>query len=57
MAFENDTYRISSKRYNLPNVEISDYNVMIDGKNFFGQPIKNDKIIDKNIRKIATGRG
>ena len=40
LAFENDTHRTSSKRYNLPNVEIKDYNVMIDGKNFFDQPIK-----------------
>ena len=30
---------------------------MIDGKNFFGQPIKNDKITYENIRKIATGQG
>ena len=27
---------------------------MIDGKNFFDQPIKNDKITYENIRKIAT---
>ena len=57
MAFENDTQRTSSKRYNLPNVEIKDYNVMTDGKNFFDQPIKNDKITYGNIRKIATGQG
>ena len=57
LEFENDTYRTSSKRYNLPNVEIKDYNVMIDGKNFFDQPIKNDKITYENIRKIATGQG
>ena len=30
---------------------------MIDGKNFFDQPIKNDKITYDNIRKIATGQG
>ena len=30
---------------------------MIDGKNFFDQPIKNDKITYNNIRKIATGQG
>ena len=34
LAFENDTYRTSSKKYNLPNVELNDYNVMIDGKTF-----------------------
>ena len=30
---------------------------MIDGKNFFHQPIKDDKITYDNIRKIATGQG
>ena len=30
---------------------------MIDGKNFFDQPVKNNKITNENIRKIATGRG
>ena len=48
--------RISSKRY-LPNVEIKGYNVMIDGKIFFDESIKNDKITYENIRKIATGQG
>ena len=30
---------------------------MIDGKNFFDQPIKNDKVTCENIRKIVTGQG
>ena len=30
---------------------------MIDRKNFFNQPIKNDKVMYENIRKTATGRG
>ena len=30
---------------------------MIDGKNFFDQPVKNNKITYENIRKIATGQG
>ena len=30
---------------------------MIDGKNLFDQPVKNDKVTYKNIRKIATGQG
>ena len=30
---------------------------MIDGKNFFDQPAKNDKITYENIRKITTGQG
>ena len=57
LAFENDVQRTSNKRYYLPNVEIKDYNVVIDGKNFFDQPVKNNKITYENIRKIATGQG
>ena len=30
---------------------------MIDGKNFFDQPVKNNKATYENIRKIATGKG
>ena len=32
--------RISNKRNYIPNVEIKDYIVIIDGKNFFDQPTK-----------------
>ena len=57
LAFENDAQRTSNKRYYIPNVEIKDYNVMIDGKNFFDQPVRNDKVTYENIRKIAIGQG
>ena len=44
LAFEDDAQRTSNKIYYIPNVEIKDYNVMIDGKYFFNQPIKNNKV-------------
>ena len=34
LAFEDDAQRTSNKGYYIPNVEIKQYNVMIDGKNF-----------------------
>ena len=37
-------------------MEIKDYNVVIDRRNFFDQPIKND-LKTYNIRKIETGQG
>ena len=37
------------------NCRIKDYNVMIAGRNFFDQPIKNDLNTYDNIRKIVTG--
>ena len=39
LSFENENDRTSHSTYYLPKVEIKDYNVMIDGKNFFDQPI------------------
>ena len=57
LAFENDNHRNSTIYYNLPTVEIKDYNIMINGENFFDQPIKNNKITYDNIRKIAIGQG
>ena len=30
---------------------------MINGENFFYQPIKNNKVTYENITKIATGQG
>ena len=57
LVFEKNAQRASNRRYYLPNVEIKDYNIMIDGKNSFHQPIKNNKITYENIRKIATGQG
>ena len=57
LALENDAQRTSSKRYYLLNVEIKDYNVMIDEKNFFDQIVKNNKVTYDNIRKSSTGQG
>ena len=57
LAFEINTQRTSHSDYYFPNVEIKNYNVMINGENFFDQPIKNNKVTYENIRKIATGQG
>ena len=35
LAFENDEQRKSHSDYYLPNVEIKDYNIVINGENFF----------------------
>ena len=56
LAFENNDNRTTHNIYYLPNVEIKDYNIMINSENFFDQPIKNNKVTYDNIRKIATGQ-
>ena len=37
-------------------MEIKDYNVMVDGRNFFDQPIKNDLKTYDSIQKISTNQ-
>ena len=56
LSFENENDRSSHSNYYPPKVEIKDYNVMIDGKNFFDQPINSELKTYKNIIKIATGQ-
>ena len=47
----------SFKKYFLPRVKIENYNIKIDGKNFYDQPI-NDSIKQYDeIRKISTEQG
>ena len=49
--------RDSHKKYFLPSVDITKYNILIDGTNVYDQPI-NDQIRKYDeIRKITTGEG
>ena len=42
LSFENEDNKNFSTGYYLPKVEIKDYNIMIDGKNFFDQSVKSN---------------
>ena len=57
LQFENNDDRTVRTTYYLPTVEIKGYNVKIDGKNFFDQPLKSNLRAYDNIRKIAIGQG
>ena len=62
IAGENNTakdYRDSFSHYYVPNIEIKDFNVLIDGKSFFDLPVKNkeeayEKIIDMSNNNDYT---
>ena len=41
LSFENEDNRKSFLKYYVPNVQIKDFNVLIDRKRFFDMPIKN----------------
>ena len=47
----------SHKRYFLPRIEIKNYNIEIDGRNVYDQPI--DDLIKQydEVRKLSTGQG
>ena len=67
LSFEDDIHQTSHKRYFLPTVEIKDYHVMINERNFFDQlfrrwykniqPVRNNAKTNENIRIIASGQG
>ena len=45
------------RNYFLPRVDITKYNILIGGLNFYGRPI-NDQIVKYDeIRKIVAGQG
>ena len=45
------------RNYFVPCVDITSYNVLIDGRNFYDQPIKDSIRKYDEIRKITTGKG
>ena len=51
LAFENNAHRINHTECFLPKVAMKNYDVMIDGQNFFDQPVKIDmKTYDSWLR-------
>ena len=52
----NRVLRDSYKKHFVPRVDITSYNVLIDGRNFYDQPINDSIRKYDEIRKIATGK-
>ena len=53
----NITDENSYRRYFLPRIKVTNYNIEIDGRNFYDQPV-NDSIKQYDeVRKISTGKG
>ena len=50
-------FKNSDRKYYLPRIKINNCNVMIDGRNFYDQPIGDEIKKDDEIRKIAIGKG
>ena len=62
MGFDNDTIKgnnenpQSQKRYYLPRIEIKDYSVLIDGRNFYDQNVNDSITRYTELLKFNTGR-
>ena len=53
----NRVIRDCYRKHFVPRVDITSYNVLIDGRNFYDQPINYSIRKYDEIRKIATGKG
>ena len=49
--------RYSFSHYYVPNVEIKDFNVLIDGKRYFDLPVKNEKQANKKNIDMSNNNG
>ena len=49
LLFENENDRTSFSKYYVPNVQIEDFNGLIDGKSFFEMPMK---MVKKHTNKL-----
>lgn len=56
LLFENSGRRRSNKRYHLPAIKLKDYNVVINGRNYFDQPTGNDMKAYENMKNINTSQ-
>ena len=45
--------RYSFSHYYVPNVEIKDFNVLIDGKSFFDLPVKNEEETYEKVMSMS----
>ena len=53
LSFENKTDRTSFPHYYVTKIEIKDFNVLIDGKQFFEIPVKNKKEAYEQIIEMS----
>ena len=53
----NDATENSHRKYFLPRVKIESYNIEIDGRNFYDQPINDSFKQYDEVRKVSTVQG
>ena len=56
-ANDNQFNRNSARVYYLPRNDLNKYNVIIDGRNFYDDPIKRDIEKYRELKKVMIGKG
>ena len=49
--------RNGQRKYYLPRIDLKKYNVIIDGRNFYDNPIENDIEKYRELKKVMIGKG
>ena len=49
--------RNGQRKYYLPRIDLNKYNVIIDGRNFYDNPIENDIEKYRELKKVMIGKG
>ena len=45
------------RKYYLPRIDLNKYNVIMDGRNFYDNPIESDIEKYRELKKVMTGKG
>ena len=53
-SFENEAGRIGCTKYYLLKVGTKDYKVIVDERNFFNQPVRNDTRTYENMKILSV---
>ena len=53
----NQPTRDGRRKYYLPRIDLNKYNVIIDRRNFYDNPIKSDIEKYRELKKVMTGKG
>ena len=53
----NQPTRNGQQKYYLPRIDLNKYNVIIDGRNFYDNPIENDAEKYRELKKVMIGKG
>ena len=54
---DNQPTRNGRKKYYLPRIDLNKYNVIIDGRNFYDNPIESDIEKYRELKKVMIGKG